>query len=369
MAHKVYAGDKFKQDVLRIEQDFTVKGPDYVFKTKYHKGIPVDGFPMFAKSIWQKIVDEKDLDLPSQTQLLAQYRCDEISKLVFDKFMGEIKHIKPTLETSMVVPAFGKTIKLAISNALQNFDKDASRYHDATFKAKRLEFESKLVANLHVLYLQQLRNLHKRSILDFNILLKQKITSDKDFAINLEQCNKETIQHFSSEAESSKIDGVDWSYDEYLQNLIKDLDEISTMRKKEALGRVSKLVHQTIKKNMSEPTLMALTDAKPTLWADTMSLLQNSIIDSSQILNEKLTNLGIPADQLQSEIKAMKFTCWETLITVVKGELTDAHLVEKLRHRFEATFRYDERGLPRIWKPTDEIDNLFSAAKTKVDSY
>ena len=366
VAHKVYASEKFQKDVLKIQHDFTEKGPDYVFKPNYHKGIPMDGFPLFAKSIWQKIVDEKDLDLPSQTQLLAQYRCDEISKLVFEKFMGEIKHIKPTLETSMVVPAFGKTIRLATNHALELFDKDASRYHDSTFQSKRKEFQSRLLSTLHVFYLQQLRNLHKKCILDFNILLKKKLPTDKNFAANLDQCYKEIISNFKSEAEGSKIIDSDWSYDEYLQNLIKDLDEICDARRKEALGRVSKLVQHTIKNNMAEPTLLALTDAKLELWADTLTLLRKCMHEAKTILMEKLINLGIEQEQVNFEVQAMKFTCWETLVTVIKGELTDSHLVEKLRQRFEKIFRYDERGLPRIWQPSDDIDKYFSEAKSKV---
>lgn len=57
------------------------KDPNYVFRPQYHKRIPADGYHMYASGIWDKILSNKDLDLPTQQELLAQYRCDEISNV------------------------------------------------------------------------------------------------------------------------------------------------------------------------------------------------------------------------------------------------------------------------------------------------
>ncbi len=57
------------------------KNPDFVFRPEYHKRIPADGYNMYAASIWDKVLTNKDLDLPTQQELLAQYRCDEISSV------------------------------------------------------------------------------------------------------------------------------------------------------------------------------------------------------------------------------------------------------------------------------------------------
>lgn len=57
------------------------ENPDFVFRPEYHKRIPADGYNMYASSIWDKVLTNKDLDLPTQQELLAQYRCDEISNV------------------------------------------------------------------------------------------------------------------------------------------------------------------------------------------------------------------------------------------------------------------------------------------------
>ena len=41
----------------------------------------------------------------------------------------------------------------------------------------------------------------------------------------------------------------------------------------------------------------------------------------------------------------------------------DAAILTKLCTYFEERFRYDEQGVPRIWKPDDDIDGVFTKAK------
>jgi hypothetical protein len=37
-----------------------------------------------------------------------------------------------------------------------------------------------------------------------------------------------------------------------------------------------------------------------------------------------------------------------------------------LRASFEERFRYDEAGVPRVWKPEDDIEAAFTRAKDEV---
>jgi protein SEY1 len=46
----------------------------------------MDGFTQYAMSIWETIQDNKDIDLPTQREMLAIVRCEEISK---DSYIGK----------------------------------------------------------------------------------------------------------------------------------------------------------------------------------------------------------------------------------------------------------------------------------------
>ena len=44
-------------------------------------------------------------------------------------------------------------------------------------------------------------------------------------------------------------------------------------------------------------------------------------------------------------------------------------ILGKLRNHFEERFRYDEQGVPRVWKPDDDIDGAFKKAKEQVQGF
>ena len=58
----------------------------------------------------------------------------------------------------------------------------------------------------------------------------------------------------------------------------------------------------------------------------------------------------------------------EALVTLrrrakVDEQIADMAILTKLRTYFEERFRYDEQGVPRVWKPDDDIDGTFKKAK------
>lgn len=43
--------------------------------------------------------------------------------------------------------------------------------------------------------------------------------------------------------------------------------------------------------------------------------------------------------------------------------MIEGNLLLKLRENFEDKFRYDEAGVPRIWRPTDDIEGIYTRAR------
>lgn len=57
---------------------------------------------------------------------------------------------------------------------------------------------------------------------------------------------------------------------------------------------------------------------------------------------------------------------WLTLRAKIDEQSADPVILGKLRGHFEERFRYDEQGVPRVWKPEDDIDSAFKKAKDQV---
>ncbi len=46
--------------------------------------------------------------------------------------------------------------------------------------------------------------------------------------------------------------------------------------------------------------------------------------------------------------------------------MLDVHVLERLRNKFDSLFKYDAKGIPRVWKSGDELDPIFTSARDEV---
>ena len=60
----------------------------------------------------------KDLDLPTQRELLAQFRCDEISSAALTEFNEQAKPQRRPIESGKVVEGLGKMMRAWRTKAL-----------------------------------------------------------------------------------------------------------------------------------------------------------------------------------------------------------------------------------------------------------
>ena len=110
----------------QLRKRFTDKTrPDYVFKPAYHKRIPADGLAHYMQTIWEQVQSNKDLDLPTQQELLAQFRCDELAAGVTEIFVQSAKIVRKPIESGMVVEGLGSRMADWIHVALSAFTVEA----------------------------------------------------------------------------------------------------------------------------------------------------------------------------------------------------------------------------------------------------
>jgi hypothetical protein len=65
-------------------------------------------------------------------------------------------------------------------------------------------------------------------------------------------------------------------------------------------------------------------------------------------------------------LKRHKFSIWEKFIETLKSNMLDVHVLERLRNKFDSLFKYDAKGIPRVWKSGDELDPIFTSARDEV---
>jgi protein SEY1 len=66
----------------------------------------------------EQVQSNKDLDLPTQQELLAQFRCDEISSSALAEFNDQSKSQKRPIEVGKVIDGLGEMMRNWRSQAL-----------------------------------------------------------------------------------------------------------------------------------------------------------------------------------------------------------------------------------------------------------
>lgn len=406
LPHKILQGDKFVEEVAKLGARFTPahrpsggnQGEQElaggIFLPEYHRRIPADGFSLYAQGIWDQIVNNKDLDLPTQQELLAQFRCDEISRevlLAFDQVIApfEEQHAEASkLGKATVIPDLGSTGSEARDKCTKAFEVQASRYHKGVYTRKRQELESKVDARLKALYQGQLAAAHKAGVAAFSEAVSNKVKAGQkagggyEFAEIVENEKKKTLEIFKTEAQSLAIEGVAWTNFKPQYVLFeKDLDEVSSKLRKEEMRRLATRVERWVKSRLGDAVGLEFnklgsgrggsgapeTGEKPATEAGLWDRVWNVFTSIVKEAEDRFADRAKSFDASEEEIDVGKWRLrrksWVALREKIDEEVMEGNILMKLRENFEDKFRYDEAGVPRIWRPTDDIEGIYTRAR------
>jgi hypothetical protein len=407
LPHKVLQPQKFEEDVARLGSRFREGYMDAkkasmvlddptepIFLPQYHRRIPADGFPMYAEGIWEQIDSNKDLDLPTQQELLAQFRCDEISKEVLVPFDEIIKPLEEQQANGVssgkliVIPNLGKTMGTARQTLLKDFEEEASRYHKGVYKRKQAELESNVDSRLKALFVGQLNAVHKNGIHDFSeavsaaVKAGQKKGNNYDFYKIVQTEKQKALKKFDTEAQASLVTGTPWSDFKSQSNLFtKDIDEVSGRLRKEEMRRLATRSERWVRSRLSESVGMEFNklgsgrggsgapaegEKPPTekdLWDRIWAIFTDTASHAESRFTERARSFDATPDEVEIGLWRLRRKSWAALKDKIDEEMMEGNLLLKLRENFEEKFRYDEEGVPRIWKPTDDIEGLYTKAR------
>ncbi|KAK4214980.1 protein SEY1 [Rhypophila decipiens] len=405
LPHKILQPEKFLSEVELLGKRFTTghratarEHQEYaggVFLPEYHRRIPADGLSHYAQGVWDQIVNNKDLDLPTQQELLAQFRCDEIAREVlvgFDTVIGplEEKQIEATRSgRNEVIPDLGSTGAGARESCLGAFETQASRYHKGVYKVKRGELESKIDGRLKALYHAQLSAAHKAGVAAFSeavtgaVKAGQKAGGGYEFAEIVEKQKSKTLEMFRREAKSLRIPDVPWSNFKPQFNLFeRELDEVSARLRKEEMRRLAIRVERWVKSRLGDAVGLEFNklgsgragmgapddgSEKPPsekdLWDRVWAAFSGIVDEAEGRFAERAKSFEASEEEVQVGLWRLRRKSWVVLREKIEEEVLESNILMKLRENFEDKFRYDGEGVPRIWRPSDDIEGIYTKAR------
>ncbi|KAI4869116.1 root hair defective 3 GTP-binding protein [Hypoxylon rubiginosum] len=408
LPHKVLQPDKFEIGVKNLGARFVAGHRNAklqlehgeqeleggVFLPEYHRRIPADGFSHYAEGIWDQIVNNKDLDLPTQQELLAQFRCDEISREVLVTFDSAISPLEEQQAEStrsgkpIVLPDLGNTGRTTREKCVKSFEIQASRYHKKVYSLKRTDLEGKIDQRLKTLYQGQLTAAHKTGVAKFSEAVSTAVKQGQrsggayEFAEIVDKEKTETLEFFETEAKSLAIPGVAWSNFKSQYILFeKDLDEVSARLRKDEMRRLATRVERWVKSRLGDSVGLEFnklgsgrggsgapeTGEKPPTEKDLWDRIWNVFISIVKEAESRFTERAKSFEASEGEVEVglwrLRRKSWVALREKIEEEVMEGNILLKLRENFEDKFRYDEAGVPRIWRPADDIEGIYTRAR------
>ena len=378
-----------RRDPLRGDQD----RPEGVFLPEYHRRIPADGFSIYAEGVWDQIVNNKDLDLPTQQELLAQYRCDEISREVLESFDDSISPFEAKQAEGVrtgkleILGGLGAAMRSARMKALKSFQTEASRYHKGVYGRKRTELEGKVDGRLKALYLGQLSAVHKQGINSFTdavsaaVKAGQKKGASYDFAEIVSRVKKDALSRYEKEARGMLVEGAPWSsYKQEVALFQKEIDEVTGRLRKEEMRRLATRVERWVRSGLGESIGLEFNalgsgrggsgapeegemPSEREIWDRIWRIFIKTVKEAEQKFSDRAKSFDASSDEVDVGQWRLRRKSWGVLRAKIDEEMMEGNLLLKLRENFEDKFRYDEAGVPRIWRPTDDIEGIYTKAR------
>ena len=110
----------------------------------------------------------------------------------------------------------------------------------------------KILSFLHVLFLEQLRNLHKAAIDLFSHTLKNDINDKLEFSEFMQSARKTSTSYYDKFSNSSNPTASGWNYDDYKDAFHRELDELTHQRREDQLCKVIQLAEVKTSNNVLE---------------------------------------------------------------------------------------------------------------------
>jgi len=170
--------------------------------------------PIFVERSWSTIREQKELNLPDQREMVANYRCNEIKdesyRLVEEK-ITDLTRISAEKE----VPGYKDKCQEVTSLALNHFSKQSRQYDREVSGKIQLELTEHIMSQLFFSFDAQMKVLKHRVLESFKTEIKKLEARELDEVANsiakiLEALKEAKIGSYKRHSDELLFDGSGW---------------------------------------------------------------------------------------------------------------------------------------------------------------
>jgi protein SEY1 len=376
LPHKLLQPELFEKEVAKLGTRFRMGYKDRkkiglldedqqpLLLPDYHRRIPADGFAVYANGVWEQIMSNKDLDLPTQQELLAQFRCLEISRecmVAFDEVVAPLEADQADAVKDGqpdIIKNLGEKLTTSREKLLEDFEGAASRYHKGVYQKQKEELMTTVDGRLKILFDGQLAAAHKLGLIAFDTAVSHSVKdgaksgAQYDFAEIVETERTKAITQFEEVAKQSAVAGTPWSeYAPQLRLFHRELEKESKRLRQDEMRLLATRIERWIKSHIDESIGLEFnklgsgrggsrapeSGSKPKTendhWDRVWSIFTETVSQGENRFIDRAKSFDASNEEVEVGLWRLRRKSWTILKTKINDELAESNLGMKLREK------------------------------------
>lgn len=384
LPHKILMAADFEDRGSELRRRFQ-EGD--VFEEEYRSGIAADGFSAYAHAVWETIRANRELDIPSQKEMLAHVRCEEIAKEALEGFDACLVDIKTELQSddTKIVPNLVDTLISASESAMFEYRNAAYRYSTKVADGKYTDLGSWIGAEAKALLNAQVAHAVDTATEKVRAQLAERGDEGSDtpwkgwnetrdsmvtnaLGVFTKACGGDSLDRIGTDSVLAFMPGVVESERRRLEarlnaDVVRVDGEVRARGEAfcvDGFARAVKAPMESVVDAASENVWERASEVTSAVWEET--LREVHVLYGGD-------GMGLSESEQEEAIEGMiKPACHELAVKVIRETIGSSnHLLMRMTKRFDDAFRFDERGVPRHFGPTEDVEALFVAARDEAE--
>ena len=211
--HKIYEEERFYEKTTELKGRFVDGSENMVYlERKGDDNIPIDGLSVYIDQTWDVIRNQKELNLPDQREMVANYRCNEIKEEALELAQVDIDELRKQTDNK-IISGFKAACEVPVNKAIEHFDEFANQYQAKVYEKVRLDVKAAIMQNLFLCFDSQLKMIRIHLIdeaeLKIRKLSKRDIVNDSYFKQSLD-VKEAIINQFNRDSDDLIVEGSGW---------------------------------------------------------------------------------------------------------------------------------------------------------------
>ncbi len=378
--HYVFCKDAFGTAAAGFAKRLLDRGAsDFLFADQYRKAVPIDGFPHYVAEIWKAIVESKDLDIPTQKEMLANFRCEEITAELLESFGKALSPAREIVNNARAATApeapakVGAIFTAALAAAVEAFDQETASYHAEVVARKRADLLARLEADVDPLYRALLAVLRAAAFSSLRAAVEKELPrnakrAQRGFGARAAELVGDATAGFVAHARAAcpAFPGVEApSHAVALEELAESCATFVLAERKAQVEALHAEVEADVARLLDEDLAGLLESMTPTMWKDVQELHDSAASSVHATFAAALSESFSPSAEERTAFAASVDAAVAEHLR--KGCLAAVGgLVVRLKARFDRRFKLDDEGVPRMWPVGEDVRAVFVKARDEV---